>query len=141
MRSNRPPRTSSSRWQTGGRRNDGRPRAARELGNKAKRAMTFEAHPVTNDRWPDLARLFDQPVVRTCFCMFFRKTGAGTGAGRENRRAMKVLVDRGTVPGLIGYEDGIPVAWVSMGPREDYPRLRRSTTMKPVDDRPGWSIV
>jgi GNAT superfamily N-acetyltransferase len=45
------------------------------------------------------------------------------------------------VPGLIGYEDGVPVAWVSLGPREDYAKLRRSPVMKPVDDRPVWSIV
>ena len=103
--------------------------------------MAFEAHPVTEERWPDLVELFDRPVVRTCFCMYYRKTGAGTGVGRENRRAMKALVDRGTVPGLIGYEDGVPVAWVSLGGREGYPKLRRSPIMKPVDDRPVWSIV
>jgi GNAT superfamily N-acetyltransferase len=101
----------------------------------------FEAHPVTKKRWPDLVELFDRPVVRTCFCMYFRKTGTGTGVGAENRRAMKSLVDGGNVPGLIGYEDGVPVAWVSLGPREDYPKLRRSPVMKPVDDRPVWSIV
>ena len=54
---------------------------------------------------------------------------------------MKALVDRDSVPGLIGYDDGVPVAWVSLGPREDYARLRRSPVMKPVDDRPVWSIV
>ena len=101
----------------------------------------FEAHPVTKERWPDLVELFDRPVVRTCFCMFYRKTGTDTGVGAENRRAMKALVDGGSVPGLIGYEDGVPVAWVSLGPREDYPKLRRSPVMKPVDDRPVWSIV
>jgi GNAT superfamily N-acetyltransferase len=103
--------------------------------------MAFEAHPVTKERWPDLVEFFDRPVARTCFCMYYRKTGAATGVGRENRRAMKALVDRGTVPGLIGYEDGVPVAWVSVGPREDYPKLHRSPIMKPVDDRPVWSIV
>lgn len=103
--------------------------------------MGFEAHPLTKDRWEDLLRLFDRPIVRTCFCMFYRKTGAGTGVGADNRRAMKALVDGGTVPGLIGYDDGVPVAWVSLGPREDYPKLRRSPIMKPVDDRPVWSIV
>jgi GNAT superfamily N-acetyltransferase len=103
--------------------------------------MAFEAHPVTKERWPDLVEFFDRPVARTCFCMYYRKTGGGTGAGKENRRAMKALVDRGTVPGLLGYEDGVPVAWVSVGPREDYPKLRRSPIMKPVDDRPVWSIV
>jgi GNAT superfamily N-acetyltransferase len=103
--------------------------------------MAFEAHPVTKERWPDLVEFFDRPVARTCFCMYYRKTGGGTGVGKENRRAMKALVDRGTVPGLLGYEDGVPVAWVSVGPREDYPKLRRSPIMKPVDDRPVWSIV
>src|SRR3989442_10447764 len=103
--------------------------------------MAFEAHPVTKERWADLVELFDRPIVRTCFCMFYRKTGTGTGVGLENRRAMKALVDRGTVPGLVGYENGVPVAWVSLGPREDYAKLRRSPVMKPVDDRPVWSIV
>ncbi len=103
--------------------------------------MAFETHPVTRERWPDLVELFDRAVVRTCFCMFYRKTGSGTGVGVENQRAMRALVDAGTVPGLIGYEGGIPVAWVSLGPREDYPKLRRSPIMKPVDDRPVWSIV
>jgi GNAT superfamily N-acetyltransferase len=103
--------------------------------------MSFEAHPVTKERWSDLVALFDQPMVRTCFCMYYRKTGEGTGVGWQNRRAMKALIDGGTVPGLIGYEDGVPVAWVSVGPREDYVKLRRSPVMKPVDDRPVWSIV
>jgi GNAT superfamily N-acetyltransferase len=102
--------------------------------------MAFEAHPVTKDRWPDLVELFDRPVVRTCFCMFYRKAG-DTGVGLQNRRAMKRLVDRGIVPGLIGYENGVPIAWVSLGPREDYAKLRRSPVMKPVDALPVWSIV
>jgi hypothetical protein len=53
--------------------------------------MGFEAHPVTKERWPDLVELFDRPIVRTCFCMFYRKVGAGTGAGLQNRRAMKAF--------------------------------------------------
>ncbi len=73
--------------------------------------------------------------------MYYRKTGEATGVGAVNRRSMQALVDGGTVPGLIGYEDGIPVAWVSLGPREEYPKLRRSPVMKPVDERPVWSIV
>jgi len=56
-------------------------------------------------------------------------------------QGMQALVQQGTVPGLIGYEDGVPVAWVSLGPRDDFPKLRRSPIMKPVDDLPVWSIV
>jgi GNAT superfamily N-acetyltransferase len=45
------------------------------------------------------------------------------------------------VPGLIAYRDGRPVGWISIGPREEYPRLANSPIMKPVDDRPVWSVV
>jgi GNAT superfamily N-acetyltransferase len=103
--------------------------------------VAFEAHPVIAERWPDLVELFNRPIVRTCFCMYYRKTGKATGAGVVNRQAMQALVQQGTVPGLIGYEDGVPVAWVSLGPRDDFPKLRRSPIMKPVDDLPVWSIV
>ena len=30
---------------------------------------------------------------------------------------------------------------MSLGPREDFAKLRRSPIMKPVDDQPVWSIV
>ena len=73
--------------------------------------------------------------------MYYRKTGpSGTGPGGEPPRDEGAR-GGGTVPGLIGYEDGKPVAWVSLGPREDYAKLRRSPIMKLVDDRPVWSIV
>ncbi len=103
--------------------------------------MAWETHPLTRERWPDLDALFDQPVVRTCFCMYYRRSATGTGVGAVNRRAMRCLVEDGVVPGLLGYEDDVPAAWVSIGQRDDFPRLRRSPTMKPVDDRPVWSIV
>jgi hypothetical protein len=45
------------------------------------------------------------------------------------------------VPGLVGYVDGAPAGWISLGPRENYLRLRRSRVMKPVDAKPVWSIV
>lgn len=54
---------------------------------------------------------------------------------------MRGWVASGVVPGLIAYRDGRPVGWISVGPREEYPRLANSPIMKPVDDRPVWSIV
>jgi GNAT superfamily N-acetyltransferase len=75
--------------------------------------------------------------------MYYRRSGGGSGIGpgAANKRALRSLVDRGRVPGLIGYEEGRPVGWISLGPREDYEKLRRSPVMKPVDDKPVWSIV
>lgn len=100
-------------------------------------------HPLTPNRWDDLVDLFSRPggsIVRGCWCMYYRKTGPG-GSGEANKRAMKALVDGGTVPGVIGYRDGRPIAWISLGPRAEYLRLARSPVMKPVDDKPVWSIV
>ena len=114
---------------------------------------------LTPERWHDLVELFSRPGrargsadVRQCWCMYYRRSGT-SGPGRigrkahfggspaENKLALRSLVDRGTVPGLIGYRNGRPVGWISLGPREAYARLRRSPMMKPVDDKPVWSIV
>jgi GNAT superfamily N-acetyltransferase len=108
--------------------------------------VKLEVHPLTPERWGDLIELFGRPggsIVRGCMCMYYRKTGGhgGVGPGPDNRRAMKALVDGGTVPGLLGYHDGSPVGWISLGPSEEYLKLRRSPVMKPVDDKPVWSIV
>lgn len=73
--------------------------------------------------------------------MYYRKAGASSRGGDANRRSLRRFVGRGVVPGLIGYEGGSPVAWISLGPRADHERLDRSPVMKPVDDRPVWSIV
>ena len=78
--------------------------------------------------------------------MCYRRSGkhevpAGLTHSESNKRALKALVDRGVVPGLLGYEGGRAVGWVSLGPREDYAKLVRSPVMKPVDERPVWSII
>jgi len=62
-------------------------------------------------------------------------------AGEGNRRAMEAIIRSGEVPGLLAYHQGKPVGWVSVGPRERFPVLDRSPTLKRVDDQPVWSIV
>jgi len=109
----------------------------------------LEIHPLTPERWPDLVKLFNAAggsQVRGCWCMFYRRSGRtevpdGVLRPEHAKCSLKALVDAGTVPGLIGYRDGEPVGWLSLGPREDYARLERSPVMKPVDARPVWSVV
>ena len=107
----------------------------------------FEARPLTPDTWADLEALFAGPggsIVRGCWCMYYRKTGkvsVGQAAGVDNKQALCDLVEGGTVPGLVGYLDDVPVGWISLGPREDYLKLARSRVMKPVDDAEVWSVI
>lgn len=112
--------------------------------------MKLTVRPLTPERWPDLEALFNAKgcsVARGCWCMFYRRRGArgplpaGATAAQANRAELKELTRGGTPPGLIGYRGKLPVGWVSLGPREDYAKLQRSPVMKPVDDKPVWSII
>ncbi len=122
---------------------------ATKVARAAGIAGRIDVRPLTAARWADLTDLFDRPgasIARGCYCMFYRRSGAytpppGLTHAQANKRDLKALVDRGVVPGLIGYEDRRPVGWISLGPREDYAKLVRSPVMKPVDDKPVWSIV
>jgi ribosomal protein S18 acetylase RimI-like enzyme len=79
--------------------------------------------------------------------MFYRRSGGGQswsiGGSRAkiNRAELKALVDGGKTPGLLAYRGKTPVGWVSLAPRDEFAKLRRSPVMKPVDDKPVWSIV
>ena len=64
-----------------------------------------------------------------------------TGQGEPNRLAQKNSVASGRIPGLIAYADGIPVGWVAVEPRENYPVLNNSRVLKPLDDTPVWSVT
>jgi GNAT superfamily N-acetyltransferase len=54
---------------------------------------------------------------------------------------LRRLVAGGAVPGLLAYAGREPVGWCAIAPRDEYPRLGRSRTLAPVDDRAVWSIT
>ena len=105
----------------------------------------LEIHPLTRDRWDDLATLFDRPGdPKGCWCMFWRVRGRdfdklwGDGA----RAAFREVVEEGPPPGLLAYRDGAPVGWCAVAPRESYPRVLRSRVIGPADDAPAcWAVV
>jgi GNAT superfamily N-acetyltransferase len=111
---------------------------------------TLTIKPLTPSRWGDLETIFDGKgcsVARQCWCMHYRRSGAqpnppaGMTRAQANRAQLKALVDAGRPPGLIAYRGKTPVGWISLGPREEFARLERSTVMKAVDDERVWSIV
>lgn len=112
--------------------------------------MKILVRPLTPGRWSDLETVFGAAgcsVARGCWCMCYRRSGSrggipeGTTHAQANRADLKALVDTGRPPGLIGYDGKVPVGWISLGPREEFLKLRRSPVMKAVDETPVWSIV
>lgn len=109
----------------------------------AKRSV-IAAHPLTPDRWPAFEALFGaRGACGGCWCMTPRLPRAeyerNKGAG--NKRLMRARVEKGPPPGLLLFEGGAPVGWVSIEPRDAFPPLARSRVLAPVDSRPVWSIT
>jgi GNAT superfamily N-acetyltransferase len=109
-----------------------------------ERSRDLEVHPVTPERWHDLEKLFGPSGADGgCWCMWFRlrRMEFDRNSGKENKRALRQLVDSGEPPGLLGYVDGEPAGWVSLAPRKRFAHLEHSRKLKKVDERPVWSIV
>lgn len=60
--------------------------------------------------------------------------------GDRNRDAFRRLVEQ-TPPGLVAYVAGVPVGWVSVGPRSAYGRIARSMASHATDGGSVWAIV
>ena len=108
-----------------------------------------EIHPVTPERWPDMVELFERRGPRGghrntpaygCWCMYWRDRSLEHGAPKK--RAMGALVRAGREPGLLAYDEGSPVGWISVAPREEFTAILRSPQYRPRDEDEGvWSIV
>ena len=104
----------------------------------------MEVLPVTPERWPDLVELFGPNGASSgCWCMWFRvppKTWSQSGSA-GNRAAMERIVAGGDVPGLIAYDDGRPVGWISVAPRSGFERIEGSDGGSAPGQPSVWSIV
>ena len=106
--------------------------------------VSLEVHPVTPDRWDDLAALAgERGFTSGCWCMWWRVTSKEFDErhGPGLRQDLHDLVAGGSEPGLLAYVDGAPAGWAAVAPREEFPRLDRSPKLRRVDDQPVWSIT
>jgi len=109
----------------------------------------FLVVPATAERWPDLVDLFERKGPRGghrntpgygCWCMWWRDRSLGHGTPKK--RALGSLVRAGREPGLLAYDSGEAMGWISVAPRESYGALLRSPQYRPQDEDAGvWSIV
>ena len=101
-------------------------------------------HSLTKERWDDFEKLFGpNGACAGCWCMWWKlsKKEFENQKGEKNKKAIKKRVFAEEVPGIIAYYKNEPVGWCAIEPRESYKRLETSRILKPVDDKPVWSIV
>lgn len=114
------------------------------MANEQQQPLGLEFRPLTPECWENFEDLFgEKGACGGCWCMWLRlkRSEYESQKGAGNRRAMKAIVDSGEIPGLLAYDGDKPVGWCAVGPREVYPVLQQSRTLKPVDDKPVWSIT
>ena len=109
-----------------------------------KRVEAREFHPVTRERWDDLVAFFQrQEHAGECWCTYWRLKSSEFNklTAEQRREKMKSLVAADVPVGILGYEQGKPIAWCSVAPRETYAGLGTSITGKRLDDLAAWSVA
>jgi GNAT superfamily N-acetyltransferase len=104
----------------------------------------LEFHPASIDRFSDLVAFFEQHGnPNYCWCMRWRLKSADFQRMKSSERRDKLqsLVQDNIPIGVIAYSQSRVVGWCSVAPRETYPLLEGSTTLKRIDNLPVWSVA
>jgi GNAT superfamily N-acetyltransferase len=110
----------------------------------------IRVHRVTPSRWPDVVDLFERPGTRGgtpvsegCWCQYWHVRGKAyhEGFAGTNRARLEREVARRKLHALLAYDDGVPVGWCRIGPRESFERLAHTPTAPKIDDEEVWSVV
>lgn len=111
------------------------------------KARDFVVRPVTPADFPVIAGLFgERGACAGCWCMWWRvPRGGKTWAavrGAPNRRALKLLVERGRVHAVLALaaEDDRAVGWCNFGPRADFPRVETVRAVRREWSAGTWAV-
>ena len=99
--------------------------------------------PLTKETWPALEKLFGaKGACGGCWCMYWRLTASAFNEqkGETNRRAFQQIVEQGFSTGVLAFDKETAVGWCAIAPREQLKRFETSRVLKPVDDKPVWSV-
>jgi GNAT superfamily N-acetyltransferase len=112
------------------------------MSNQMTENLSFKE--LRKESWKDFETLFgEKGACGGCWCMYWRLRNKEfeNQKGEGNKRAMKNLANKNEQIGIIMYLNNEPIGWCSFAPREDFTRLANSKILKPVDDKPVWSIT
>lgn len=102
--------------------------------------LTFK--PVSKATKADFEALFESPGGPSyCWCMYTRVTKDEAKAANTDVKARKPMmmqrIDSRVPIGLVGYDKGESIAWVSIAPRDTFPRLKGPEV---ADGEKVWSL-
>jgi len=109
----------------------------------------FAVYPLTPERWDDFETLFGPSgACYGCWCTYFRMPAAERKVldGTAKKEFIRNRIETGLPPGVLGYVEGQPVAWVQVGPRADVPQWNSPRTVsRPLDpadagDPSVWAV-
>ena len=100
--------------------------------------------PLTRKNWGQFVELFgNKGACGNCWCMYYRLSKTDFVEGKSddgNKNAMKEIVWHNKPAGILGFYEGLPIAWCAFAPREDFMKLEKSRVHKRIDDKSVWSI-
>lgn len=110
----------------------------------AKPALALK--PVMPADWADIEALFGpNGAAGGCWCQWWRVEKGGRTweacKGSTNRLALKAQVEGGKVHAIVARRGRTPVGWCCVGPRADFPRLRKSRMARAHEAAAAWAVV
>jgi GNAT superfamily N-acetyltransferase len=100
--------------------------------------MKLTIRALTPELWPALEELFGAGGgSNSCWCQYWRAGPGYRERRKENKAALREVVERGPPPGLIAFDGDVPVGWCQLTPRralrwlDDNPRLARDHDLHP----------
>jgi GNAT superfamily N-acetyltransferase len=111
---------------------------------KGNAALTLE--PIQKADWPAVEVLFGpNGAAGGCWCQWWRVEKGGKSweacKGAPNRLALKAQIEAGAVHAIMARRGRNPVGWCCIGPRPDFPRLRKSRMAREHEADNAWAVT
>ncbi|MDF3075142.1 MAG: GCN5-related N-acetyltransferase [Alphaproteobacteria bacterium] len=101
--------------------------------------------PIQKADWPAVELLFGpNGAAGGCWCQWWRVEKGGKSweacKGAPNRLALEAQIEAGAVHAIMARRGRNPVGWCCIGPRPDFPRLRKSRMAREHEAENAWVV-
>jgi GNAT superfamily N-acetyltransferase len=112
---------------------------------KPSSTAALSLKPIQKTDWPAVELLFGpNGAAGGCWCQWWRVEKGGKSweacKGGPNRLALKAQIEAGAVYAIMARRGRTPVGWCCIGPRSDFPRLRKSRMARDHEADNAWAV-